>query len=93
MNKLTVLQLHRKKNNLNSTDALGQGGVFVLYGGCACAGIAFFYFRVPETKGLSLEAVSLVFADIARRGYYQPLSLNDPVDVCNGPNVASITKI
>lgn len=37
--------------------ALGAAGSFLLYGGICLAGAVFIYARVPETKGITLEAL------------------------------------
>jgi sugar porter (SP) family MFS transporter len=37
--------------------AFGTSGVFLVYGGICLLGFAFVYFRVPETKGQSLEQI------------------------------------
>jgi len=39
------------------TRAFGSSGVFLVYGGVCLVGFAFVYFRVPETKGQSLEQI------------------------------------
>lgn len=52
-------------------DAVGDGNVFLIYGGCSVVALIYFYLRVPETKGLSLEEVEKLFQDIARKGSYR----------------------
>ena len=46
---------------LNLTDVLGRPGVFLLYAALTFAALAFAYVLVPETKGLSLEAVEALW--------------------------------
>ena len=47
---------------LDLADLLGHAGVFLLYAAMTFAGLAFAYFLVPETRGLSLEAIQEVWA-------------------------------
>jgi MFS family permease len=42
---------------LSLTNAISQQGVFYLYAGLAILSLAFFAFRVPETKGRALEEI------------------------------------
>ena len=49
---------------LTTTNAIGETGFFLLLGGVCIIGIAFIYFFLPETKGRSLEDMSLYFAEI-----------------------------
>jgi len=56
---------------LSMREVLGQNGVFAFYSGWAVLSGTFFYFRVPETKGHSLETLQYVFNRIAEKGYYQ----------------------
>ena len=51
---------------LNLTDLLGRPDVFFLYAALTFAALAFAYVRVPETKGLSLEAVDALWIERAR---------------------------
>ena len=46
---------------LNLTDLLGRPGVFFLNAALTFAALAFAYLLVPETKGLSLEAVEALW--------------------------------
>ncbi|KAK4213099.1 general substrate transporter [Rhypophila decipiens] len=56
-------------NHLN----LGTG-VFFIWGGACFAAALFSYWFVPETKGLTLEQVDIIFEVPARRsGYYIPI--------------------
>jgi major inositol transporter-like SP family MFS transporter len=43
--------------SLSLTSALGPRGIFWLFGGIAVVAFVFIYFRVPETKGRSLEKI------------------------------------
>jgi len=52
-------------------DAVGDGNVFLIYGGCSVVALIYFYLRIPETKGLSLEEIEKLFQDIARAGSYR----------------------
>ncbi|CAM9749098.1 unnamed protein product [Pylaiella littoralis] len=47
---------------LAADDALGKDGAFWLYAFVAVAGWGWLYFCMPETKGLSLEEIELLFA-------------------------------
>jgi hypothetical protein len=47
---------------LDLVEVLGHAGVFLLYGALALAGLGFSFVLVPETKGLSLEAVQALWA-------------------------------
>jgi sugar porter (SP) family MFS transporter len=47
---------------LDLADLMGHAGVFLLYAALTFAGLAFAYVLVPETKGLSLEAIQAVWA-------------------------------
>jgi sugar porter (SP) family MFS transporter len=47
---------------LDLADLLGHAGVFLLYAALTFGGLAFAYALVPETKGLSLEAVQALWA-------------------------------
>ena len=46
---------------LNLTDLLGRPGVFFLYATLTFSALVFAYVLVPETKGLSLEAVEALW--------------------------------
>jgi sugar porter (SP) family MFS transporter len=46
---------------LDLADLLGHAGVFLLYAAMTFGGLVFAYFLVPETKGLSLEAVQALW--------------------------------
>ena len=50
---------------LDMTDVLGRPGVFFLYAGFTFAALVFAYRLVPETKGLSLEAIEALWASRA----------------------------
>ncbi len=50
---------------LDLVGILGHTGVFLLYAALTCAGFGFAYAMVPETKGLSLEAVQALWAERA----------------------------
>jgi sugar porter (SP) family MFS transporter len=56
---------------LSIHDAVGDGNVFLIYGGCSVVSLIYFYFRLPETSGLSLEEVEQLFQQIASLGSYQ----------------------
>ena len=47
---------------LDLADLMGHAGVFLLYAAMTFGGLAFAYALVPETKGLSLEAVQALWA-------------------------------
>ena len=55
---------------LNLTDLLGRSGVFFLYAALTFAALVFAYVLVPETKGLSLEAVEALW--VRRAGFKGP---------------------
>jgi SP family galactose:H+ symporter-like MFS transporter len=61
---------------LDLAGLMGHAGVFLLYAALTFAGLAFAYFLVPETKGLSLEAVQALWAKRAgtkpRHTFLQP---------------------
>ncbi len=42
---------------LHAVAALGRDGTFWMYAGLGCLAVAFFSWRVPETKGRSLEEI------------------------------------
>jgi MFS family permease len=46
---------------LDLADLMGHAGVFLLYAALTFGGLAFAYLLVPETKGLSLEAVQALW--------------------------------
>jgi len=46
---------------LDLVDRLGHSGVFFLYAGLTAGAFVFAYVLVPETKGLSLEAVQALW--------------------------------
>ena len=48
---------------LSTTEMLGRPGVFLLYAGFTFAAFIFAYQLVPETKGLSLEAIEALWLD------------------------------
>ena len=50
---------------LDMTEMLGRPGVFFLYAGFTFAALVFAYRLVPETKGLSLEAIEALWAERA----------------------------
>ena len=50
---------------LDMTELLGRPGVFFLYAGFTFAALVFAYRLVPETKGLSLEAIEALWAERA----------------------------
>jgi sugar porter (SP) family MFS transporter len=49
---------------LTTSDAIGLTGFFLLLAGVCLIAMAFIYFYLPETKGRSLEDMSLYFAEI-----------------------------
>ncbi len=51
---------------LDLVGVLGHAGVFVLYAVLTFAGLGFAYALVPETKGLTLEAVQALWTKRAR---------------------------
>ena len=57
---------------LDLAGLMGHAGVFLLYAALTVAGLVFAYFLVPETKGLSLEAVQALWVKRAGR---KPLSV------------------
>ena len=63
---------------LDLADLMGHAGVFLLYAAMTLAGLAFAYVLVPETRGLSLEAVQALWA---KRAGAKPLhpALHTPV--------------
>ena len=65
---------------LNLTDLLGRPGVFFLYAALAFAALGFAYALVPETKGLSLEAVEALWMKRAGR---RPPSIGKPLVVAD----------
>lgn len=48
---------------LTISNALSTKGAFALYGGIAFLFLALFYFFLPETKGTTLEKISILFDD------------------------------
>ena len=50
---------------LSTTEMLGRPGVFFLYAGFTFAAFVFAYWLVPETKGLSLEAIEALWLNRA----------------------------
>jgi sugar porter (SP) family MFS transporter len=57
---------------LDLAGLMGHAGVFVLYASLTFAGVAFAYFLVPETKGLSLEAVQALWVERAKAKSHLP---------------------
>ena len=51
---------------LNLTDLLGRSGVFFLYAALTFCALGFAFVLVPETKGLSLEAIEALWAGRAK---------------------------
>lgn len=49
---------------LSTANAIGYAGFFFLLSGVCVVCFGFFYFYLPETKGRSLEDMSLYFAEI-----------------------------
>lgn len=47
---------------LTLTDLLTRAGAFFLYGALAALGAAVFYLFLPETRGRSLEEMTLLFS-------------------------------
>ena len=47
---------------LNLTEVLGRPGIFFVYSGLTFAALVFAYALVPETKGLSLEAIEVLWS-------------------------------
>ena len=47
---------------LTLTDILTRAGAFFLYGGLAALGTTVFYLFLPETRGRSLEEMTLLFS-------------------------------
>ncbi len=47
---------------LDVCSLLTEAGAFFLYAGFAAAALVFIYYRVPETRGCSLEQVAALFA-------------------------------
>jgi SP family galactose:H+ symporter-like MFS transporter len=58
---------------LDLAGLMGHAGVFLLYAALTFAGLVFAYILVPETKGLSLEAVQALWAK--RAGVKPPLPI------------------
>jgi SP family galactose:H+ symporter-like MFS transporter len=50
---------------LDLASVMGHAGVFLLYAALTSAGLVFSYSLVPETKGLSLEAIQAVWGERA----------------------------
>ena len=46
---------------LDLVDALTSYGAFWFYAGCGVLSFVFFYFMLPETKGLALEEIAVLF--------------------------------
>ena len=55
---------------LNMTELMGRPGVFFLYAAFTFAALVFAYMLVPETKGLSLEAIEALW--VGRTGLKTP---------------------
>jgi hypothetical protein len=47
---------------LDLAGLMGHAGIFLLYAALTFGGLAFAYFLVPETRGLSLEAIQALWA-------------------------------
>lgn len=57
---------------LDLTGAIGKDGAFWLYAGFAVCAVAFFFFRVPETRGRSLEQIEREISGRAPSGRSRP---------------------
>jgi MFS family permease len=53
---------------LSTANAIGWAGFFLMLAGICVVVFAFIYFLLPETKGRSLEDMSIYFAEITRDG-------------------------
>jgi hypothetical protein len=58
---------------LDLADLMGDAGVFLLYAAMTLGGLAFPYVLVPETKGLSLEAVQALWVKRAGKKPLRPV--------------------
>jgi hypothetical protein len=54
---------------LSTADAMGWGGFFLMLCSVSLVVCAFVYFYLPETRGRSLEEMSLYFAEITNDTY------------------------
>ena len=49
---------------LSTANAIGWAGFFLMLAGVSALALAFIFFFLPETKGRSLEDMSIYFAEI-----------------------------
>lgn len=54
---------------ISQPGALTAAGAFWMYATLSCLGFVFLYFRLPETKGLSLEQIECLFESQGSTGY------------------------
>jgi SP family sugar:H+ symporter-like MFS transporter len=74
-----------------------QAKVFFVWGGFCFICIAFVYFMIYETKGLSLEQVDELYGKVGKawqsKGFVPTLSFQDVKDVAEPGRTASLTDL
>lgn len=63
---------------LDLTEVLGRPGVFFLYAALTFAAFVFARALVPETRGLSLEAIEALWSDVPGLSHHQALGARSP---------------